>query len=319
MLVPVDAIVNRGCSVVAVVYREIIQRRAARKFMYGATEALTIGRRQLGATAYRHRSDYIGGACHPDNLEALGAVLKEEVIHAIRDGTLRQSEGLEMDVGESIVLIGGPVWDRITRSVFGYKKNLIEPGANGGSRYDCDGLGLHLPFRFDLDPNKITGVAARFIRSADGVTVEREPNWGIVGHDKSLYYPTLRHDGFLATDYLLLTKIPNFLSDPTQGTERFLVNYAGTHGVGVRAVNLALSQQPLIRRIVEDLKIDVDRAATWPSAYQVVLRVGDIKHNARRVSKPTDVRLVCAVRIDESLEWWAEWRRHVSMEKSSNS
>ncbi len=314
----VDAIVNRGCSVVAAVYREIVRRRAARQFMYGATEALTIGRRQLGQTGYRHRSDYTGGAYHPDNLEALGAVLKDELIRAIRDGTFRQSESLEMDPGESIVLIGGPVWDRITRSVFGYKKNLIAPDAGGGSRYDCDGLGLHLPFRFDLDPNKITGVAARFTRSADGVTVEREPNWGIIGRDKSLYYPTLRHDDFLATDYLLLTKIPNFLSDPTQGTERFIVNYAGTHGVGVRAVNLALSQQPLVRRIIEDLKIDVDRAVTWPTAYQVILRVGDIKHDTRRVSKPTDVRLVCAVRIDESLEWWAGWRRHVSIEKPSN-
>jgi hypothetical protein len=46
--------------------------------------------------------------------------------------------------------------------------------------------------------------------------------------------------------------------------------------------------------------------------------VGDIKHDTRRASKPTDVRLVCAVRIDESLEWWAGWRRHVSIEKPSN-
>jgi hypothetical protein len=319
MLVPVDAIVDRGCSIATLVYRAIVKRRAAQRFTHGAEEALTIGRRQLGLTGYRHRSDYADGTCHPDNLEGLIAVLKEEVIRAIRKDTLHQSANLEMDAGESMLLIGGPVWDGITRSIFGYQKKLATLSAPSESEYDCNGLAMHLPFRFDLDVNRITGRASRFVKTVNGITVEQEPNWGLIGRDRSRYYPTLRHDGFLATDYLLLTKIPNLLSDQTQGTERFVVNYAGTHGVAQRGVDLALSQQPLIRRIVEDLKIDVDRAATWPSAFQVIFRVGDIKHDWRRISKATDVRLVCAVRIDESLEWWAGWRRQTSLEMPGNS
>lgn len=315
MLIAVDAIVGRTCSVASLICREIVKRRAARRFSYGAAEALTIGRRQLGTTGYRHRSDYTGGVCHPDNLESLAAVLGEEIDRAIQHGSLHQSANLDMDIEESLLLVGGPVWDRLTRSIFGYRRDSEDGNTNKEPQYSCNGLALELPFRFDLEASKISGRASRFIRSADGIAVETEPNWGIVGRDGSRYYPTLRHDGFLTTDYLLLTKIPNLFGDPTQGTERFFVNYAGAHGVAQRAAGIALSDQSLIRRVVEELKIDVDRVATWPNAFQVMLRVGDIKHDRRRISKPADVRLVCATRIDESSEWWMAWRQRVTLEK----
>jgi hypothetical protein len=312
LLVPVDAIVGKVLTIAQVIYRQILQQKESRRFAYGAAQALTIGSGQLGITGYRHRSDYTDGAYHPDNLDGLAAVLHEAVRQAVRGNTLQEASTLELDTAESMLLVGGPVWDQMMRHIFGYQKELSQPGATAEARYECTGLARELPFRFDVDVDSIPSRASRFIRSPEGIVVEEEPNWGIIGRNGDRYYPTLRHDGFLATDYLVLTKVPNLLAHPTRGTERFFVNYAGTHGVALRAIRLMLCDHALVRRVVEDLRIDVDRVSTWPGAYQVVLRVGGIRHSPRAGSTPGDVRLVQAVRVDESPAWWDEWRRRLA-------
>jgi hypothetical protein len=46
---------------------------------------------------------------------------------------------------------------------------------------------------------------------------------------------------------------------------------------------------------------------TWPDAYQVLLRAGNIEHDPLRGSRARDMKLVEAMRIDEPPSWWQEW------------
>jgi hypothetical protein len=170
---------------------------------------------------------------------------------------------------------------------------------------------MELPYRWEINQEEIAAQALRFVRVGRSYVPERESNWGIIGPRGRRYYPTVSHDGFLVTDYLLLTKLPNFLADPTHGSENFIVNFGGTHGIAQRAVTLLLSNRALINKVADHLDIDPELAHTWPDAYQVLFRAGDIRHRQARGSHARGLVLVDAVRIDESAEWWMSWNRRI--------
>jgi hypothetical protein len=274
----------------------------------GAKRALSIDKSQLSATAYRHRSLhplYSGPTSfHPDNLASLVSVLRDDVRRARRQGTLRVQENVEAKITQSLLLVGGPVSEGVSRLVFGYD----DQDRPGGST--CSGLGRELPYRFDIDEG-IVGQSARLVKDQGRWIVEREPNWGVIAPDGRRHYPMIGHDDFLRTDYLLLTKLPNFLVDATFGSGNSIVNVAGAHGIGTRGIELLLSRRNVLRKTAERLGIDPELAATWPEAYQALFWVGDIRHHKRRGSVASDIVLVDAARIDESIEWWIGWRDRV--------
>jgi hypothetical protein len=65
------------------------------------------------------------------------------------------------------------------------------------------------------------------------------------------------------------------------------------------------------------LSMDIDRASTWPEAYQVLLRIGDIHHSPRTGSIGKQLTLVSATRISESESWWADWGVRLNPELTS--
>ena len=86
-----------------------------------------------------------------------------------------------------------------------------------------------------------------------GATTSR-PNWPIIdsrNYRERSIYPETHNDGFLRTDYLLVTKIPNFLT-PGSLAGKTIISFGGTHGVATRATSLLLNSPGLMKRLVDD-------------------------------------------------------------------
>lgn len=285
-------------------YSKLKNYRSGVKFVKGAKETLAIAPAQLRETGYKQQSTHPlfpdEGAFHPDNLAALNAVLR---------GHLRRNSNVEPEVLESIsdglLLFGSPTSEGLSRLVFGY-----EPISGREDRLAKVGLVSHLPFSWDLDKDNIAHSAQRWVSGLESPTMR--PNWAVIGPEGKRLFPDLHHDDFLRTDLLLVTKLPNILTDASRGSEHYIVSVGGAHGTGTRAVERLLSDKGVLRIIADELKIDPEVPGTWPEAYQVLLRVGDIKHNARHGSIAEKVDYIDSVRISESSDWWDEWRRRIA-------
>jgi hypothetical protein len=297
----VDAVVGNTLKIASSVFAAIKRYRADVQFEKDAKEALTIGAVQLRTTGYRRRSVHPLYAntsnFHPDNLAAMAALLHEDIHRAQRHNGIQEAASVEASLDHSMLLIGSPASEGLSRVVFGYEE----------AREDvltCKGLGLELPYRWHFGED--LAISNRFYPPQEE-PISR-PNFAIAGPGgKVIYYPDLDGNNFQLTDYLLLTKLPNFLADQRRGSGHFIVSVGGAHGIATRAVERLLSNRSMIKRVVEDLAIDVDRAKTWPTAYQVLFKVGDIRHDVRHGSRAKSIVLVDSQRIDESPEWWQAW------------
>jgi hypothetical protein len=287
-------------------YEQLKNFRSDVQFVPKAREALTIGTVQLNETDFRQQSAHplfpSGGTIHPDNLTALSAVLKggrgnkKEVV---------EQEQLWGNASDSLVLLGSPASEGLSRFVFGYQEV--------SDRTDCllkEGLASHLPFSWNLDGTQVRAKGKRWVPGVSQPTAR--PNWSIQGPEAHRFFPDLGCDDFLKTDYLLMTKIPNVLVDEDRGSGHFLVSIGGAHGTGTRAIECVLSNASVLRRIVTELHIDTDNPATWPDAYQVLLRAGSIKHDQQRGSFPCDVTYIDSRRISQSSDWWNSWRESLA-------
>ncbi|MFF9304113.1 hypothetical protein [Streptomyces sp. NPDC014777] len=285
-------------------YARLRNFRSDAKFVAGAREALTIGTLQLHETDFRQQSAHplfaFGDTIHPDNAAALNAVLSGE------GGRKKQVvDQLWGRVSDSLVLLGSPTSEGLSRLVFGYQE--------APNRADCllkGGLASSLPFSWNLDGTQIKARAKRWVSGISQPT--ERPNWSIQGSQNRRWYPDLRGDDFLKTDYLLITKIPNILVDEDRGSGHFIVSIGGAHGTGTRSIERVLSNRSVLRKIVDELNIDPENPASWPDAYQILLRVGKIEHDAQSGSRPKDVEYVDSRRISESSDWWNTWRKSLA-------
>ncbi|MFC9925403.1 hypothetical protein [Streptomyces sp. NPDC127190] len=280
--------------------------RSDARFIAGAKEALTIGTLQLHETDFRQQSAHplfpTGDAIHPDNAAALNAVLSGE-----RRRKRKVVDQLWGNVGDSLVLLGSPTSEGLSRLVFGYQETPDRP-----DYLRKTGLASALPFSWNLDGTQIKARAKRWVQGLSEPTAR--PNWSIQGEKNHRWYPDLRGDDFLKTDYLLITKIPNILVDEDRGSGHFIVSIGGAHGTGTRSIERVLSNKSVLRKIVSDLRIDPDDSASWPNAYQVLLRAGKIEHDPWLGSSSRDVEYVDSRRISESSDWWNSWRRSLAPE-----
>ncbi|MEU6275777.1 hypothetical protein ABZ871_25695 [Streptomyces populi] len=281
-------------------YSRLRNYRANAKFVAGAREALAIGTLQLHETGFRQHSAHplfpSGDTIHPDNAAALNAVLSSE-----RDRKKKIVPQVWERISDSLVLLGSPTSEGLSRLVFGYQELSERP--------DClikSGLASELPFSWNLDGDQIRARAKRWVAGMSEPT--SRPNWSIQGSEKNRFYPDLGGDDFLRSDYLILTKIPNVLVDEDRGSGHYIVSIGGAHGTGMRAIERVLSDKSVLRRIVDDLRIDPEDSASWPNAYQVLLQARNIEHDPQRGSFARNVTYIDSRRITETSDWWNSWR-----------
>ena len=239
------------------------------------------------------------GLPHPDDLAAFASVVGSDLPSWSELVPLPEDTIIEDTFADNYVLIGSPEAEAFTQLLFGY-----EPIA-GGSKY-VEGI-IRLPFRWEEDPQQVHTKYKRFVEGNPRIT--SRPNWPIIDQrsdQRKSIFPQLGKDGFLQSDLLLITKIPNYTSKLALQSGRFIVSVAGTHGVGTRAIGLVLNNRKLMAELHS-------LTHTWES-FQLLLRVSEITHSAATGSSARRVELLQAAEVvlsDAALRdaRWALWRR----------
>jgi hypothetical protein len=192
--------------------------------------------------------------------------------------------------GHDLALIGSPTAEGLSRLIFGYASD-DDPDSLTPDRVPVD-----LPYRWVISKNEVDerAVARRYV--AGRGLVER-PNWRIAGPGR-IFIPHVDDQGVLMDDYLLVTRLRNYLSHSAIDEGRFIVSFGGSHGTGTRALELLFQNTPVLAQIAAQRQ-------NRPAAFQALFRVGDIEHSRTVGSYARKIELVDDIIIlpDHYLTW----------------
>jgi hypothetical protein len=249
-----------------------------------ATDAKRVlGFRRSGDVVYRNdnvHSLYSGRpAIHPDNRHALIVAAGDEYLDARGAGNLDVVSSLRVRLDTNLVLVGSPISEGISRLVFGYT-----PQSGDSESLLLNDAPVDLPFRMVLDHDRIPdrALARRYVEGCGAVA---RRNWRIES-DHAVYIPELGEDGWLETDYLLLTRLRNFLSAEGFARGHSILTVGGAHGTATRALGLLFRENTVLRAVA-----DVTRSTDGPS-FQALFKVSGIDHHPTRGSWAKRVELV---------------------------
>jgi hypothetical protein len=149
------------------------------------------------------------------------------------------------------------------------------------------GIGVRLPFRWEEDGDLIRATYRKYV---PGLGLVERPNWPILdqrGTTVKSLFPRVGMDGMLLGDLLLITKIPSYLTVESYQSGRAIVSIAGAHGTGTRAISVLLRS----RKQMAEIGAEIEK---YYQSFQVLLEVGDIRHDPERGSRAR--RVVWCVR-----------------------
>lgn len=238
------------------------------------------------------------GVPHPDDLAALTALAGTKIAAADRRHFTLVDDELNADLEQSWVLIGSPESESLSRLLFGY-------------RVRDDGLGMlmlespvSLTYRWLEDASEIVSFSRRALPY--GATSTR-PNWPLLKRTPSgvaRLTPRLTRDGWLENDYLVITRIPNFLTQRALDEGRAIVSIAGTHGIGTRSIELLLTNTAVLGELLERLNgADTD--------FQIVIEASSIVHDRIRGSYAKTVIVRDVVDLGHTHDDWLRARNIV--------
>lgn len=207
------------------------------------------------------------------DLRAFIALVGEQFTEAIGEISAYSESNSVVDIEEDLVLFGSPESETFTRHLFGYKYSPL------GDKLVHLGK-IPLPFRWDEDP---TSVVVRCLQYRHGGSIAIRPNWPLFCSDQSRRVFPLLKDGFLAEDYLLITRIPNYATVRSHQSGRAILSISGLHGIGTSAISLVLENSDIANQIADAAERDM-----W---FQAVVRVSAITHDEVEGSIPVRVQL----------------------------
>lgn len=240
---------------------------------------------RISATHPIHDSSPYVGA----DLFALEAISDPAIVAAELDDFGLWDDDVRTDLENDIVLIGSPESEPLTRLVFGYEEL---PNA-AGTAYLGGTIPLVYGWEEELSRCEVLCVHNRAVGH-----VAIRPNWPLVVRQPELKYewPHLGKGNYLEEDFLIITKIPNFLSDRALQSGYSMVSIAGLHGVGTRAIGTLLDTKnaSVLQDVLERLEVAL-RSSPW---FQVVIKVTSIDHQDQRGSMPLAVTCRDVVSLD---------------------
>lgn len=171
-----------------------------------------------------------------------------------------------------IVCIGSPVSDPIARRAF----------EMNGPRYEQirkpDAL-LDLPYLYQ--PSDVKEEAYRFISGER----RKVKNWTISEYGKKLPPPSYDNKGLIKSDYLLISRLPNFLSKQSFTLDKSILVVGGIHGTGTEAIQLLLRNKEALMIIAMAKKNN--------PYFQSLFFVSDILHsNIEGINKSIPMNIV---------------------------
>lgn len=241
-----------------------------------------LGLHQQAQVVYRHDSRHVLFAgteqLHPDNLYGLTAASGNDYKRAEAANLVSVADSISTQVSQNLALIGSPTAEGLSRIAFGYRQDEDDPDS-----LTISDAPLDLPFRWIVSKAEVDerAVARRYV--AGRGLVER-PNWRIAGPG-GLYVPRVDENGLLQEDYLLVTKVRNYLSGGSVDAGSYIVSFGGAHGTGTRALSLLYRDRGILRKLSDQLR-------TKPASFQFLLRVGNISHDPVNGSHARSIELV---------------------------
>ena len=213
------------------------------------------------------------GEMHPDD-QIAAATLANAMSLGIKELkivdnfiTLKNLEGM-------VVALGSPVSNYLSRIVMTYE--YIDKDPSKGLVRDKEKSFFDLPFEFVMDADMLSKSGATAKRIIKG-SVRQVPNWSLYSNIKNkLMVPIVSDDGQLKSDYLLITVVPNFFSKMDYDSGKTLILFAGTHGVGTKAVELLFRDEKLLKKLLKQVE-HVDYWQAVIKVDKVIPRIGKKK------------------------------------------
>lgn len=225
---------------------------------------------------------------HPDNATALVAIAGNDYVRANKRRVVDSSL---TELGTNLVLIGSPASEGLSQPAFGY---VVE--SNSPDSLRLDNPPLDLPYKWVLSRNEIDNAQVRRFVAGRSEPVAR-PNWRFEG--PRLWIPGRDNDDMLTVDYLLVTKVRNYLALEALNADKYIVSVAGAHGTGTRAVELLLGRREVLREVAIALK-----RLNSPNAFQLLFQCTKLTHGPRRGTRALQIGLVDAVGLPDDMPAW---------------
>lgn len=212
---------------------------------------------------------------HPDNLAPLAAICGNQYLRALKIGNFEATDSVSSSTNDNLILIGSPTSEGMSRSIFGYEMDMEDSLVMRDAPVD-------LPFRWQLSRSKIAerSTVRRYVPGKGWVS---RPNWRIEGSRECI--PETDYAGRISVDYLLVTRLRNYLTQEALDSGKFILSFGGTHGPATRAVELLLQDKEILRKIGIHLR-------NKPAAFQLLLRVADMRHHESYGTSASKIELV---------------------------
>ena len=232
---------------------------------------------------------------HPDNLAALQGVLGEEFL---LNAKVQPPNQLYTKPNGNIVVLGSPASELLSRIHLGFSGSTYDQFLH---RTDL----LPLPFRTNQNVHEVRGRATRIFRNyrTGEVVTSNRPNWTIdTGDPSHRYIPEVESADkpYLKTDFLLITRLRNCLTDDKGGS--YFTSIGGAHGVGTKAIQLLMGAS--IDRLHRQLLHDIDRELQGANEFQILIKVSEIDQFVTGF-EPKRLHLEAAVPLHISDEQYA--------------
>lgn len=267
-------------------------RKAVSDYKLAQQAKTLLGMRRGEGIAYRHDSVHTllsPSAIHPDNRDAVRFAAGSDIARAKRLDKLTIDDDITVALQQNIVLLGSPASEGLSRILFGYQ-------SAADNRLILHGRPIELPFVWQLDQEKVCGAkATRYVRDIGLIT---RPNWHIVGQNRQQFIPEVDENGLLASDYLLITRIRNYLTPAACDMGRFIVSIGGAHGTATRAIGLLLRNRDCLTQVAQRIGVDAH-------SFQLIFRVDQMVHDPAKGTYAKRITLVDAVSLPDNAQIWS--------------
>lgn len=235
---------------------------------------------------YRENCKYIPGTSHriykgmihPDDKFAVKS-LEKIGIDGINNLELFPELILTPNIDGNLVTLGSPSTNALTAITFQYRYHNL--GVNYGFIRERE-TQFELPFEYFMDGKYLIDNGAIYKRKIND-ELEIGPNWGIKNNStNNLILPKVNNAGFIKTDYLLITVLPNIYEKKELDTNSKIIILGGAHGTGTKAIDLLFRNKNVLTQLINK----TENIQYW----QALIEINEIAYNERTLeSIPYDI------------------------------
>lgn len=215
---------------------------------------------------------------HAD-IRAMKAISSLDLGNAIKNNSLEFVNELPSEeLNSNMYTVSSVISDAYARVLFDY----VPADEQGYLKYE--GRLIDFPMRMICDKDKLGTInivrdkSIHVVRD-DGIAIV--PNWGVIiqrnDRDDDILYPQYdAYTKFIIEDYLMITRIPNFMNTNALEQNKSIVITGGTHAEGTVAIENLLKDKKLLAKIGKmlcDKKIDEDILYQRPFGLQMLFKV----------------------------------------------